>query len=229
MREYTKELLARAVLRLTDGEEWNHQFFLPFDIKTRKKDVDSPGYNINKWKRIEKIIDSIGIKDKSVIDVGCSDGYFSTQCALAGAAHVYGIDLDPLRIKRAKFIKSVFKMQNVEFEIQNLYSLKEGKKFDILLGLGLIHRVPDLDGCLQKLSKIANNIILEFKSLNDDRPICENKNGVTKSNIYNALYNIPTHNYIINEMKKNGINNYKLYEDNISNLKYKRSLMVFSK
>ena len=71
-----KSEIESRVRELSKKEDWNHSYEFPYGIRTRTTDVNSPGYNPNKWERILPILDSIGIDNKSVLDIGCSDGYF---------------------------------------------------------------------------------------------------------------------------------------------------------
>ena len=69
--------IEKKVAELSDEQAWNHQYELPFGIRTRKEDIDSPGYNTNKWQRLLPIlIQFVGDNVESCIDVGCSDGYY---------------------------------------------------------------------------------------------------------------------------------------------------------
>ena len=216
------------VKELSKKEDWNHSYELPYGIRTRTIDVDSPGYNPNKWKRLEPILDSIEIENKSVLDIGCSDGYFSIECARKTSESVLGIDLDPLRIERANFINEVFELENINFDVVDLYDIPENG-FDVVLGLGLIHRVPDIHLCLKKIAAIGQYVLLEFKTLEGDRPILEEAAGKTKSNKYNKLYSIPTQSYVINKMEEFGMKNYLMFDDRDSSLNYKRSIILFSR
>lgn len=220
--------IENRVRELSEKEDWNHSYELPYGIRTRRTDVDSPGYNPNKWERLLPILDSIGLNDKSVLDIGCSDGYFSIECARKTSESVLGIDLDPLRIERANFINEIFGLVNIKFGVVDLYDIPENN-FDIVLGLGLLHRVPDIDVCMKKIASIGQYALLEFKTLNEAAPILADGGGKTKSNQYNRLYSIPSQSYVISKMKEFGMPNYLLFDDRSSRLKYKRSIILFSK
>ncbi len=95
-----KKDLKQKVTELTKEGEWNHYYELPYGIVTRQTHIDSPGYCINKWNRLRPILESVRVKDKTVIDIGCSDGYFCIETVKLGAKYVYGTDVDELRIKK---------------------------------------------------------------------------------------------------------------------------------
>ncbi len=223
-----KKQLENEVRRLSSTEDWNHYFELPHGIRTRSEHINSPGYCLNKWARIKPTLEDINVNDKSVLDLGCSDGYFSFESSKIGAKHVLGIDLDPLRIKRAKFIKDVHNVKNVHFETMSVYELPIQKTYDLTLCLGLLHRIPDMESCLDKLSEITNTVVSEFKTLDGDKSI-KKFHGETKLNKYNTLYYTPTKKYVIEYMEKIGFTKNKIIEDVQSELKYRRTILVSSK
>lgn len=224
-----KENLSKQIDLLSSEGEWNHCYEFPFGLKTRRHHIQSPGYNLNKWERLEPVIELLEPSGKTLLDVGCSDGFFSIMSANKGMDKVLGIDLDPLRIRKANFAKEVYGVNNVDFKVFDLYDFKEQDSYDIILGLGLIHRVPDIETCLKKLSTIGENIILEFKTYDSEEPVCKYRGGNTKSNIYNALHYIPTKSFMIEKMTGLGMGKYQVLDDEKSGLEYKRTMMMFSR
>jgi predicted RNA methylase len=210
-------------------EEWNHYFELPHGIITRQTHINSPGYCINKWNRLSPLLESIGIKDKTVIDIGCSDGYFCIETAKLGAKHVHGTDVDEVRIKRANLVKEVMNIENVSFDAISLYDSSTEEKYDVALGLGLLHRVPDIEACIEYLGNVADTLVLEFKMFKDSRNICYNPQQETKSNSYNKLYGVPTRSFVETRLEKMGFTNNKFIFDEVSHLNYPRTILISSK
>ena len=102
------------ILKLSTDQEWNHQYYLPDGSKTRKRDIGSFGCNTQKWPRVKSVALDAFEKCNTFIDVGCSDGYYCVELAkLNKDFSVTGIDIDEIRIKRANFIKDIYKLQNV--------------------------------------------------------------------------------------------------------------------
>lgn len=225
MPDYTKEYVKKRIIELAKNQDWNHQYILPGGIKTRATDIRSPGYNISKWARLEPIIDKLEPNGKTLLDVGCSDGYYSLQCSKKGMRHIEGIDPDELRIERANFMKKISKVDNVTFRVADFYNLEENDKYDIILGLGLLHRIPDIVRCLEKMSNLSDVLVLEFKTYNSEEDTCFSGKKETKSNKYNALHFIPTKNYVKNRLEELGFMNNVFYSDN-SHLNYKRTILV---
>jgi 2-polyprenyl-3-methyl-5-hydroxy-6-metoxy-1,4-benzoquinol methylase len=229
MIKHTKESIKKKVKELSQGQDWNHLFVLPGDVRTKREKVNSPGFSLNKAKRLKEIYETtVCLEGKTVLDVACSDGLFSIQCAKAhNARSVKGIDLDELRIERAKFVKEVLKIPNVEFNVQDLYSLSDDTDYDIVLALGLLHRTPDLETCIKKVCKIGSTVVLEFKTLPGETSEKKDFGGKTKSNGLNGLYCIPTKNYVLDELKKYNFKYTKIFDDD-SHLNFKRTIIVAS-
>lgn len=225
-----KEIRTQIHLLTGEGnEEWNHQFCFSNNINTREKHVDSPGYNINKWKRLLPIIESLDPKDKTFLDIGCSDGFYSIEIAKMGAKHVTGTDLDDLRIKRANFAKKVLDIKNVTFDTLDLYEVNNNYEYDVVIGLGLLHRIPDMLTCLELMCKIGKTVLVEFKTYKSDDDVLYDHGGKTKSNEFNKLYKTPSIQYTMNRFYELGHKNIEVYEDIQSTLNYPRTIIVASK
>ena len=224
----TKKQLQKKVDELSEKGGWNCYYKFPYNIITRKKHIDSPGYNLNKWDRLTPIMKEIGLKEKTLIDIGCGDGYYAIQCAKMEAKYVLGTDIDSLRIKRGLLSKEVFNLDNIDFKCIDLYKDKI-EKFNIGMGLGLLHRIPDLEKCLKRLGSIADVLILEFKSCDTKEEICLPLNKKSKSNKYNNLYSVPSVNYVIKILKTLDFISFTEHKDKNSNLNYKRPILVCSK
>lgn len=224
-----KEEIDLEIKRLSEKQPWNHQFYLPHGLKTREVDIDSPGYNTKKWPRLSSIFKKIlGENCKSVLDVGCSDGYYSIQIARENPqTSVLGIDLDSLRIERSNFIKTLAEVENCHFSTLDLYDLISKKtKYDVVMGLGLLHRVPRLEKCIDDLCTLSNRyVIFEFKTYKTKESSYIDQGGKTKSNALNGLYRIPSIKYVEEILERNGFNLHILLEDN-SSLNYPRTILV---
>ena len=81
----------------------------------------SHGKNLVKLERLKDIFSLIQLGGKSVLDVGCNEGFFSQYMSHEGA-NVQGIDIDPLRIEKARFVRS-------------LLSNDSNPKFDVVISI----------------------------------------------------------------------------------------------
>lgn len=183
-----KKELAEKVFELGISQPWNHLYYLADGVTTipmshRSK---SAGLNTNKWRRIERTVGLDIFDRKNILDVGCSDGYFSLQVA-GRAETVTGIDLDPIRIERAKFIKSQFKNKNCRFLTTDISGLTN-EKFDLALVLGVLHRVSDPLDLLSSVADKCDELVIEYKCAKTSKPTAYFGGASKKLNDLNRLY-----------------------------------------
>lgn len=220
--------LKRKVLELSENGEWNCIFDFPFGIKTRTKAINSPAYNPNKWARLKPILKELLPNNKTVIDIGCGDGYYAIECAKMGFNYVVGSDIDSLRIKRANLAKEVYELDSVDFKSIDLYKDKI-QKFDIAMGLGLLHRISDIEACLNMMSNISDILILEFKTYDTESNECLKLNKESKSNKFNKLFSIPSINFVKSFLQSKNYKEFDVFKDEVSHLNYKRSIIKASR
>ncbi len=161
------DMIERTVRILGEQQPWNHNFELPHGVQTRPGVQVSQGKNLVKLARLQPILDDIDLAQKTVLDVGCNEGFFSIHMAKAGA-QVLGIDIDEKRIAKARFVKEILGLGNeVTFNVMDIYSdeFKSLRRFDLCLCLGFIHRVPDPFRALAALADRSDTIIFEWKAL----------------------------------------------------------------
>ena len=208
-------------------QKWNHYY--NFDGFVTMEIGESSGFCLKKWQRIERIIKNIDIKDKSVIDIGSSDGFFCLKMAEMGAKSVLGVEPDKNRIEKSNYAKEYFKFNNIEFENLSIYDEKIlQKRYEISMALGLLHRSPDIYRTLAIISKISDITILEFKTIDDERPICIWGGGQVKLNKWNKLYCIPSINFVKEVLKDLGFVDFYIEKDD-SKLKFRRTVMIAKK
>lgn len=115
---------------------WFHEIELTPGIVT-------PGEDSNRLKL--PILDSIGLpadcRGLRVLDIGCSDGYFSFEMEKRGA-DVLAMDFVPENYTGFSVAKRVFG-SNVEYVMDNVYNLSPAKHgtFDIVLFLGVLYHL----------------------------------------------------------------------------------------
>ncbi len=79
----------------------------------------------------------------TALDIGCNCGYFSLDLATRGAAQVDGIDLRPENIAQAQFLAEHYGVDNVTFRAVDAADLEPGRRWDVVLNLGLLYHVTD--------------------------------------------------------------------------------------
>jgi SAM-dependent methyltransferase len=175
-------------------QAWNHNFARPQGVETKPGTQSSHGKNLVKLERLEPLFQAIGIAGKSVLDVGCNEGFFSLHLAGQGAK-VLGIDIDQHRIAKAHFVQGVLGAgKDVRFELIDIYSdrFKALPRFDLCLCLGFVHRVPDPFSAIAALAARADMIIFEWKALkfgpHDDAFAYFSPKGVDQGDYYGTEY-----------------------------------------
>ena len=101
---------------------------------------DHQGVSIRKWEAMRMPSD---LTSKSVIDIGCSEGFFCQECARRGAAPVLGVDGSLGRLICASFI-ALTQGLKIRYKMGVFPDLRVRGTFDYLLCLSVLHH------CLSK-------------------------------------------------------------------------------
>jgi SAM-dependent methyltransferase len=96
---------------------------------------DHQGLSINKLAAMRLPPD---LRGKSVIDVGCSEGFFSRECARRGAEHVVGVDSNLGRLMVASFAARQEGLK-IEYRVGVFPNLGVPDLFDYVLCLSVLH------------------------------------------------------------------------------------------
>ena len=96
---------------------------------------DEQGLSINKWKAMQMPSDMRG---KSVLDIGCSEGFFCHMCAASGAAPVVGIDSGLGRLLCGRF-NAMNDGFTISYRMDIFPSSRLSRKFDYVLCLSVLH------------------------------------------------------------------------------------------
>jgi FkbM family methyltransferase len=106
------------------------------------------------------------LTDKSVIDIGCWDGFFSFECEKRGAGRVLSTDhfvWSKIGTKDAgyNFAHSVLKSRAVKLQcsIEELDPNTLGQ-FDLVLMLGVLYHAPDPLGYLRKARSLCSGVLI---------------------------------------------------------------------
>lgn len=183
-----------GVAELGAIQPWNHNFVLPSGVETKPGHQTSHGKNLVKLERLRPLLNEIGLAGKTVLDVGCNEGFFSLHMAAEGAK-VIGIDIDQHRIAKARFVQSLIATdRDVRFDVVDIYSdtFKALPRFDLCLCLGFIHRVPDPVRAITALADRTDMVIFEWKALkfgpHDDAFAYFSPKGVDEADYYGTEY-----------------------------------------
>lgn len=100
------------------------------------------------------------VKGKSVVDLGSMHGYFCFKAEECGARKATGLELNPGSVEAAR---AIAKARNsfCTFEVSNVAE-DELPEADIYLAMNMLHWMPDQVAFLEKLSRVASEIVLEI-------------------------------------------------------------------
>jgi tRNA (mo5U34)-methyltransferase len=102
-----------------------------------------------------------------VLDIGCNAGFYAFEMKRRGAAHVVGIDAEPLYLRQARFAAQQLGLAgDVEFLEGSVYDVARLKaRFDLVLFMGVLYhlRYPLL--ALDLLREYAVGKLLLFQTM----------------------------------------------------------------
>lgn len=139
---------------------------ISFWHKVKLKDNEyTPGIIDVQNFRKDYLFDEISFQDKTVLDVGCWDGYFSFESEKKGAKEVVSLDNTKFRwggMDGYNFLHQYYNSNAkfVEGDVRNLTSSLKDKKFDIVLCYGVLYHISDPLIALKNLFNVANEYLI---------------------------------------------------------------------
>jgi tRNA (mo5U34)-methyltransferase len=139
-------VLATDLQTEVDRIPWYHEFDFPGGLKARSTTPDVAGHRLI-WQFIERQLDSIDFQDKTVLDVGCWDGYWSFFAERRGARSVLASDDVSQNWSGGEGVWLARELLGSSVEINqevSVYRLSTlGRTFDIILCLGVYYHLID--------------------------------------------------------------------------------------
>jgi SAM-dependent methyltransferase len=90
----------------------------------------------------------------AVLDAGCGTGTTITLIArLQPKAQALGVDLTPASLAIAEANRQKLRLANLSFREANILDMDLGKKFEVILSLGVLHHLADMTGGLKSLAR----------------------------------------------------------------------------
>jgi tRNA (mo5U34)-methyltransferase len=120
---------------------WFHNFQIADGVWTNPDGAPGPQYPHMRWQLIKPWLTDVA--GKTVLDIGCSSGFFSLKLEEMGAAYVLGVDAGEQRnaIDQARFAAETLEL-DVDFRICPVYDLGTlAKQFDIVLFMGVLYHL----------------------------------------------------------------------------------------
>jgi len=125
-------------------------------------------------------------KGKTVLDLGCAEGLIAREFARAGAASVLGIELLQAHIVVAQVqCRDYPQVRFIRSHLDDYIKTRESfPKYDIVLALGIIHKLLDPNIPLRFAAQSARDLVLF-------RAPAKKTNGQVKSKHSNVLCDVP--------------------------------------
>jgi tRNA (mo5U34)-methyltransferase len=104
------------------------------------------------------------LRGKSVLDIGCNEGFFAFEAERRGAAYVLAVDSNNEARKKFHLVKRLLK-SNVEFLFLDVTDLNESKigRFDLTLFFSVFHHLKYPFLALDKVASVTGETaIIEF-------------------------------------------------------------------
>ncbi len=98
-------------------------------------------------------LESVGVQDKEIVDLGCGDGRHARLIKEMGAAHVTGVDVNEKMIELAKE-KSVENPEVTFFVADGRNLPVEDSSTDIVVSNFVIHYFPDAKEVFSEISRV---------------------------------------------------------------------------
>lgn len=129
-----------------DELTWYHEFDFGNGLRSQVVTPDA-SFHRELWSFIEHHLDAIDFRNKSVLDIGCWDGYWSFYAERRGARSVLGTDDQTQNWSDGRGLFLAKELLGSQIEInQNLsvYELSSlNRKFDIILFVGVYYHLFD--------------------------------------------------------------------------------------
>jgi tRNA (mo5U34)-methyltransferase len=142
----TQDLTKSEVQQRIDRIHWYHEFDFGDGLRAEVKTPDAQSHRAL-WRFIQAELDKIDFAGKTVLDIGCWDGYWSFYAERRGAARILATDDSGQNWAGEagfKLAKELLK-SSVESDLRlSVYDLNRlDLKFDIILCLGVFYHLFD--------------------------------------------------------------------------------------
>lgn len=95
------------------------------------------------------------IKDKTVLDLACGEGYGSALLMQYGAKKVVGVDISVETIEKAKQLFGSTGAEYIAGDAQTVAQLLGESVFDVVVSIETIEHVQDPEALLKTMKKVA--------------------------------------------------------------------------
>jgi tRNA (mo5U34)-methyltransferase len=145
METVTERTSREALQKEIDGVRWYHEF--DFGNGLRAVTTSQADDHRRIWRFIQTELDKLDFVDKSVLEIGCWDGYWSFYAERRGAKRVLATDDVSQNWSSGAGVRLAKRLLESNIEINQNVSIYEasklGETFDIIFCLGVYYHLVD--------------------------------------------------------------------------------------
>ena len=121
---------------------------------------------------IEKLVEICvpgGMRNASVLDVGCWDGYYGFEFIKRGARYLKGIDVREENLRQARLLKRHSGYENCDFELVNIQDQQfEGEMYDVTIFNGILYHLSAPIDVLKTAGGVTRAVVIVSTYVTDD-------------------------------------------------------------
>jgi tRNA (mo5U34)-methyltransferase len=152
--------------RVSDLGPWFHNLRLGSSaVVETAPDHPLGDFPANFWQFFKHAIPD-DLRDRTVLDIGCNGGFYSFELKRRGAAHVLGVDHDPVYLNQARFARDQLGL-DVDFVQGDVYDIDRivgGEQFDFIVFMGVLYHLRHPLFALEKVAGLVRRRLL-FQSM----------------------------------------------------------------
>lgn len=118
------------------------------------------------------------VKGKTILDVGCAEGLIGFELLDYGALLVHGVEIVPRQVYVARAIAIGRPVGTCGFIIGDVNTFKPTFEYDIVLMLGILHKLEDPEASCRRLVVAAKQLCVIRIPPSDVAHIIINRNGL---------------------------------------------------
>lgn len=121
-----------------------------------------------------------GVRGKTVLDIGCAEGLISLAMLDHGALLVHGVDIVLRQIHVARLIAAERPVGTCGFIVADVNTFVPEHSYDIVLMLGILHKLIDPEASCRRFASIANKLcVIRIPPAGFNHSIKHRTSGVT--------------------------------------------------
>ena len=146
---------------------WFYDFDLgPFGRTESKLPPEVRPIHGTRLQMVNSVLDSYmerrNVKELSVLDIACHEGFYSVEVARRGVKSVLGIDVRQESLHKARFVANILGLKNTRFQQLDAEQVMPDVtgEVDITLFLGLLYHLENPMLCLRRAAAVTKDICI---------------------------------------------------------------------